>query len=108
MPIPQGTGDGFAGLFTVDLPQTVKTGQEFDIVVRRIGKRPLRLAPPPPPPPPPPATPKITRARHRTGGNIDLPEPAAPARMARAEPLAIEALPSGSWPTSATSSAPSR
>ena len=44
VPIPQGTGDRFAGLFTVDLPQTVKTGQEFDIVVRRIGKR-LRRVP---------------------------------------------------------------
>ena len=35
----------FAGLFTIDLPQTVKTGQEFDVVVRRISKR-LRNAPP--------------------------------------------------------------
>ena len=47
VPIPQGTGPGFAGLFTVDLPQTVKTGQEFDIVVRRIGKRLRRAAPAP-------------------------------------------------------------
>jgi hypothetical protein len=28
-------------LFTVELPQTVTTGEEFDIVVRRISRRPL-------------------------------------------------------------------
>ena len=48
VPIPQGTGEWYAGLFTVDLPQTVRTGQEFNIVVRRIGKRPVRVSPPPP------------------------------------------------------------
>jgi hypothetical protein len=42
VPIPHGTGAPFAGLFTIDLPQTVTTGEEFDIVVRRISKRPLR------------------------------------------------------------------
>ncbi|HVM50385.1 MAG TPA: hypothetical protein VMU04_20330, partial [Candidatus Acidoferrum sp.] len=83
VPIPQGTGDGFAGLLTVDLPQTVKTGQEFDIVLRRIGKRPLRVVPPPPPPPPP--IQQIPRSRRRSGGNIDLPEPGAPTRVAGAE-----------------------
>ncbi len=71
VPIPQGTGAWFAGLFTVDLPLTVATGEEFDIVVRRISKRPLRNPPPPPPPPPPPATPQITVARRTaTGGTV--------------------------------------
>jgi hypothetical protein len=82
VPIPQGTGDWFAGLFTLDLPQTVVTGQEFDIVVRRIGKRPLRTLPPPPPPPPPPPTPQITLPRRRRSSgtiHIDLPQPGAPA-----------------------------
>jgi hypothetical protein len=37
VPIPTGAGQNFAGLFTVDLPMTVVTGQEFNIVVRRIG-----------------------------------------------------------------------
>jgi len=47
-PIPQGGAPGFAGLFTVDLPLTVKTGQEFNIVVRRISKRlpPIPQGPP--------------------------------------------------------------
>jgi hypothetical protein len=54
VPIPFGSGAGLAGLFTVDLPQTVVTGQEFDIVVRRIATRPLAVPPPPPPPPPQP------------------------------------------------------
>lgn len=39
IPIPPGAGDNFAGLFTVDLPQTVVTGQEFNIIVRRIASR---------------------------------------------------------------------
>ncbi len=42
VPIPHGAGAPRAGLFTVDLPQTVTTGEEFDIVVRRISRRPLR------------------------------------------------------------------
>jgi hypothetical protein len=37
IPIPKGNGQDFAGLFTVDLPTTVVTGQEFNVVVRRVG-----------------------------------------------------------------------
>jgi hypothetical protein len=44
VPIPPGTGDKFAGLLTVDLPQTVKKGQSFTIVARRIT---TYTAPPP-------------------------------------------------------------
>ncbi len=36
IPIPQGTGASLAGLVTVDLPLTVKVGQEFNIVVKRL------------------------------------------------------------------------
>ena len=39
VPIPPGSGDNFAGLFTVDLPTTVTSGQEFDIIVRRVATR---------------------------------------------------------------------
>jgi len=39
VPIPPGTGPNFAGLLTVDLPQTVVRGQEFDIVLRRVATR---------------------------------------------------------------------
>ena len=39
VPIPAGAGENFAGLLTVDLPTTVVTGQEFNVVVRRIGTR---------------------------------------------------------------------
>jgi hypothetical protein len=39
VPIPAGAGENFAGLFTVDLPTTVMTGQEFNILVRRISTR---------------------------------------------------------------------
>lgn len=38
IPIPMGSGENFAGLFTVDLPTTVVNGQEFNIVVRRVGR----------------------------------------------------------------------
>jgi hypothetical protein len=88
VPIPQGSGDWYAGLFTIDMPQTVKTGQEFNVVVRRIGKRPVRVSSPPPPPPPPPPTTQIaTRqiasrvaSKRHPGGtiHIDLPQPGAP------------------------------
>lgn len=36
VPIPPGTGESFAGLLTIDLPTTVVTGQEFNVIVRRI------------------------------------------------------------------------
>ena len=36
VPIPAGTSQNIAGLFTVDLPDTVRTGEEFSIVVRRV------------------------------------------------------------------------
>src|SRR5262249_34640789 len=36
VPIPAGIGERIAGLLTVDLPQTVVTGQEFRIIVRRV------------------------------------------------------------------------
>ncbi len=76
VPIPQGTGDWYAGLFTVDMPQTVTTGQEFDIVVRRIGKRPVHVTAAPPPPPPP--TNLQAKERQRPGGTIRMAPPVAP------------------------------
>ena len=39
IPIPPGSGENFAGLFTIDLPTTVVSGQEFNIIVRRISTR---------------------------------------------------------------------
>ncbi len=36
IPIPPGTGPSLAGLLTVDLPLTVRVGEEFNIVVRRL------------------------------------------------------------------------
>jgi hypothetical protein len=45
VPIPMHAGDNFAGLFTVDLPTTVVTGQEFDVVVRRVGRRQAAVTP---------------------------------------------------------------
>jgi hypothetical protein len=39
VPIPTGSNVNFAGLFTVDLPMTINSGQEFNVVVRRISTR---------------------------------------------------------------------
>lgn len=36
MPIPQGSGANFAGLLTVDLPQTVRKGEAYTVVVRQV------------------------------------------------------------------------
>lgn len=64
VPIPFGAGDSFAGLLTVDLPPTVVKGQEFNIVVRRIGTRRLKNAPQPVPQPVPP----VPQIRSETKG----------------------------------------
>jgi hypothetical protein len=44
VPIPPGTGPKFAGLLTVDLPQTVSKGQSFTVVAKRV----TTYTPPPP------------------------------------------------------------
>jgi hypothetical protein len=43
VPIPPGTTENLAGLLTIDLPTTVVTGQEFDILVRRVATRRLEV-----------------------------------------------------------------
>lgn len=54
VPIPPGTGENYASLLTIDLPTTVRVGQEFNVVVRRVVTTYANVPPPPPPPPPPP------------------------------------------------------
>lgn len=39
VPIPPGSGERYAGLLTLDLPTTVTTGQQLDVVVRRVSTR---------------------------------------------------------------------
>ena len=36
IPIPRGAGGSFAGLMTIDLPPSIRVGNEFDVLVRRI------------------------------------------------------------------------
>jgi len=36
IPIPSGAGGSYAGLMTIDLPPSVRDGNEFDVLVRRI------------------------------------------------------------------------
>ena len=49
IPIPSGTGQNFAGLFTLEMPPGIRTGQEFEVVVRRISTKRGKAPPPPPP-----------------------------------------------------------
>ena len=51
IPIPSATGQNFAGLFTLELPLGIRTGQQFEVVVRRISTKRGKVTPPPPPPP---------------------------------------------------------
>ncbi len=50
VPIPSGTGPNFAGLFTVELPPSVTTGETFTITVRRVSTRQTPSSEPAPPP----------------------------------------------------------
>ena len=63
IPIPVGEAASIAGLFTVDLPTTVRRGQEFNIVVRRLRAR--NLAPPVRNPPP-----QKRQTKSKQGGNF--------------------------------------
>jgi hypothetical protein len=74
LPIPQGAGGGagqnFAGLFTLELPPGIRTGQEFEVLVRRIA---TRFGKPPPPPPP--------RLQSGPSRRLDLTGQLAPAAL---------------------------
>lgn len=43
VPIPAGTTENLAGLLTIDLPTTVVSGQEFNVLVRRVATRRLQV-----------------------------------------------------------------
>jgi hypothetical protein len=49
VPIPAGAGENFAGLLTIELPTGVRSGQVYDVTVKRLGTR-IGRAPPPPTP----------------------------------------------------------
>jgi len=51
IPIPTGAGGSFAGLITVQLPATVRYGNQFNVVVRRIATKQVVQPPAPPPNP---------------------------------------------------------
>jgi len=72
IPIPPGTGESLAGLLTIDLPSNVVKGQEFNIVVRRIGTRRIKLPPPPPPPGPRIAIEHEAHPTRRVAAAVDL------------------------------------
>jgi hypothetical protein len=45
VPVPPGSGQNFAGLFTIELPTTVVSGQEFNVLVRKVSTHRRRSAP---------------------------------------------------------------
>jgi hypothetical protein len=59
VPIPVGTGPNFAGLFTIELPPSVTTGEILTVTVRRVSTHQGPSTEPTPPPPPPPPAPKL-------------------------------------------------
>jgi hypothetical protein len=71
LPIPKGAGQNFAGLFTLELPIGIRTGQQFEVLVRRIATRIGRVPPPPQPPPPP------LKSAPSHKGKAAVPAPAA-------------------------------
>ncbi|HET6248265.1 MAG TPA: InlB B-repeat-containing protein [Tepidisphaeraceae bacterium] len=50
IPIPSGNGQNFAGLLTLELPLGIRTGQQFEVLIRRVSTQVGQAAPPPPPP----------------------------------------------------------
>ena len=45
LPIPTGAGQNFAGLLTLELPVGIRTGQEFEVLVRRVSTKFARSPP---------------------------------------------------------------
>jgi hypothetical protein len=50
IPIPSGSGQNFAGLLTLELPLGIRTGQQFEVLIRRVSTEVGQALPPPPPP----------------------------------------------------------
>jgi hypothetical protein len=63
VPIPEGAGQNFAGLLTVEVPPGIRAGQEFEVLVRRIATRLGKPVPPPPPPLQSPPSRKLEKKR---------------------------------------------
>jgi hypothetical protein len=51
IPIPTGSGQNFAGLITVELPLGIRTGQHFEVLVRKLAAKRGKAPPPPVPQP---------------------------------------------------------
>jgi hypothetical protein len=78
VPIPPGSGENYAGLLTIDLPDTVRTGQEFNVVVRRVVTAHQTRQPPPRPPGLEAAVPAEAPRRARQAAAKTAVAPAAP------------------------------
>jgi Listeria-Bacteroides repeat domain (List_Bact_rpt) len=48
IPIPSGNGQNFAGLLTLELPLGIRTGQQFEVLIRRVSAQIGEVVPPPP------------------------------------------------------------
>lgn len=77
VPIPFATGENFAGLFTVQLPSGVTSGEEFTITVRRVSTRRGSFRQPPAPP----QQPSQPKQQPAIAGSVNLAlSPAATSR----------------------------
>jgi murein tripeptide amidase MpaA len=54
LPVPPGVGSNYAGLLTIEVPDTVEHGQVYQIVTRQLRTVAAPRPTPQPPPPPPP------------------------------------------------------
>ena len=87
IPIPSGQGENLAGLVTIDLPPSVRTGEEFEVVVRRIATRRLDQKQPPPREQRPPIREAVERPEAvEKGSAIELNEEIAEVKPAAEVP----------------------
>jgi hypothetical protein len=91
IPIPSGSGQNFAGLFTIDLPPSVQSGESYDITVKRVGTKGAPVPPPPPPAPRGPQTQGRTAASRTTPAKIG--KNAKTTHATQSAPLEAEAEP---------------
>ena len=88
VPIPPGSGENYAGLLTIDLPHTVLTGQEFNVVVRRVVTAHQTKEPPPPPPRLEAAEPAAAAKQgKKAAARRAAPSPRPPGTVTTFEPL---------------------
>lgn len=92
VPIPLGTGPNLAGLLTFELPDTVRRGQRFSVVVRRLTTGRLPDDPPPIHSPAVGSPPARRASGSRAGSSRSpdtLPQPQPPSKTGPRQPIKL-------------------